>query len=114
MGLTEISLSFHHCGKKLKYVTLHQAQEKKSCCAGGEMEQHGCCDDKVAKYDVDDQTLAKVFKQNLSPLFLQVAGETPIVKNISYEAVFTPEELTDPPPLLSQLRLHILHCFYLI
>lgn len=114
-GIAEVSFSFHYCGKKMKYVTLFKAQEKPSCCAKRANDHgHNCCDDKEVKPDIGDQHHAK------AKVFLSQAYDATIptvythytssISDVSKEVMTR----ANAPPLIHKVRLHVLHCSYLI
>ncbi len=115
-GIAEVSFSFHYCGKKMKYVTLFEAKEKPSCCAKLANDHgHNCCDDKEVKLNIGDQHHAK------AKVFIKQLAFDAIIPTVykQYTAYLTdvPQEVTtraNAPPLINKVRLHVLHCSYLI
>lgn len=115
LGLTEISVSFHHCGKKLKYVTINNGKDK-VCCGKKGKKSHCCCTDKEVKYNIDDQSIAK--KLAVSAKFV----EKVLNNSFSYiqpgqvlQRLLRVFPIPHPPPLLfGNLRNHLVNCVFLI
>lgn len=114
LGTLHLSVDFHHCGGKLKYVKVENLQEDKVCCKaeGG----HCCCTDKEVKYDVDDQQVAKTFFAKAKSFSDDYTVEYPVLNlfsSITYPIIKV-YKVSHSPPLITNLRRHILHCTYLI
>ncbi|MEZ5017678.1 MAG: hypothetical protein R2800_11540 [Flavipsychrobacter sp.] len=113
-GIVEVSFAFHYCGKNFRYVTLFKAEEKMSCCAKSEM-SHGCCDNKEVKLEIDDQhhakTIALPSKNITSALPIHYASAD-VQHTDAIAAV--PQQGHSPPLVIPGVRLHLLHCSFLI
>ncbi len=113
LGIVNVSVSLHFCGGEFEYVTLFRAKEKKSCC-GNVPPQHGCCNDKLIKYKVDDQQLSKTILLSIADLSDHAATNIiNYIPVISYP-VKDIYRVSHSPPLISSVKLHILNCVYLI
>lgn len=113
LGLMQVSIAFHYCGDTMKYVSLHEAEERESCC--GKMEQHGCCSDEQITYKVDDQYFGKVVATQ-RPAFTDIIlpeHSTPNFFSVEYP-VFEVHQVSHSPPLIHKYRLHLMNNVFLI
>lgn len=114
LGIFQVSLSFHYCGKNFKYITLNKGIEKKSCCKG-KMKMHGCCTDKEVAFDIDDD-------QATSSKYIVVTKDIQSALTHNYYQynhiitypVFEVHSVSHSPPLTSGTKLNVLYCTYLI
>lgn len=113
LGILQVSVSFHYCGKHFKYVTINKVEEKKSCCKG-KMKMHGCCTDKEVVYDLDDERTSG--KYLIAQKLCEPDNATPV--DIIQALVFPPHaevfKVSHSPPLIKPPKLNILYCTYLI
>ncbi|MCB0698407.1 MAG: hypothetical protein H6551_11915 [Chitinophagales bacterium] len=113
LGIMQISVAFHHCGGKLKYVKVQNIQKDRVCCKSG---GHCCCTDKEVKYKVDDQQHSKTFIAK-SKSFNDLNTGLPITQQFGltvYPVIEVYKVSHSPPLVVGNIPRHILHCSYLI
>lgn len=109
----QVSVAFHYCGDTMKYVTLHETEERESCC--GKMEDHGCCSDEEITYKVDDQHSGKVLATQ-KPVFTDITLPEYYSNDffgVQYP-VFKVYQVSHSPPLIHKYRLHLINNVFLI
>ena len=113
LGLTQLSVSFNHCGKELKYVTFNDHGEK-VCCGTKGNKKHCCCKDDEVKYSVDDQVLAK--KEPVAKKLFQPGAGIHTNYYNTLQAYKNAEvvKIIHPPPMYGGPDICIRNCVFLI